>query len=62
MDMIKLLDIICFNLSEFFLWFAEQMFYLTVTRFEEVVRESHGELSILSGGEKHGYDVYPREW
>lgn len=31
-------------------------------RFEDVVRESHGELSMLSGGERNGYDSFPRSW
>ena len=30
--------------------------------FEDIVRESHGELSALSGGERNGYDKFPREW
>ena len=30
--------------------------------FEDMVRESHGELQVLSGGERNGYDKFPREW
>ncbi|TKA62182.1 hypothetical protein B0A55_10888 [Friedmanniomyces simplex] len=30
--------------------------------FEDIVRESHGELSMLAGGERNGYDTLPRAW
>ncbi|KAK0879873.1 hypothetical protein LTR87_006359 [Friedmanniomyces endolithicus] len=30
--------------------------------FEDIVRESRGELSMLSGGERNGYDSFPRTW
>jgi len=30
--------------------------------FEDIVRESRGELSMLSGGERNGYDSFPRKW
>lgn len=43
--------------------YTDEMEYnMFQSQFEEVIRESHGELSMLSGGERHGYDVFPREW
>ena len=30
--------------------------------FEDIVRASNGELSMLSGGERNGYDKFPRDW
>jgi len=30
--------------------------------FEDIVRESRGELSMLFGGERNGYDMFPRAW
>ena len=30
--------------------------------FEDMVRASNGELSMLSGGERNGFDMYPRKW
>jgi hypothetical protein len=35
---------------------------MVLRSFEDVVRESHGELSMLSGGERNGYDQFPRKW
>jgi hypothetical protein len=33
-----------------------------INSFEDMVKASNGELSMLSGGEKNGFDKFPREW
>ena len=40
-------------------WWLLTSFYCS---FEDMVKASNGELSMLSGGEKNGYDKFPRDW
>lgn len=43
--------------------YTDEMEYnMFASCFEDMVKESHGELSMLSGGERQGFDQYPRDW
>ncbi len=57
-------SIICFSRGKSvcecgWCWMLADLFCCS---FEDVVRGSGGELSMMSGGERNGYDKFPRDW